>query len=297
MSKQKSLSSPRALDHLVLPVGSLAAARARLGSLGFTVASDARHPFGTENACVFFSDGTYLEPLGVASREAFEASVAAGNVFVARDRAFRFRRGEDGLSAIVLGTNDAGADHARFRKAGCSGGDPLEFSRPFRLPDGSSAEASFRLAFAADMRAPDFFLFCCERTSERPAIAPDLLSHANGVTGIARVVLVEDNPSDFQIFLQDVIEQREATAHSFGVDIDTGNSVISVLTPAGLDAWFGLQAGAERGLRGAAVVFRTQKLEAVEALFRRNDIIYEHRHHRILVRPAPGQGVVFAFEE
>lgn len=297
MSSKKSLAVPRALDHLVLPVGSLAAARARLGSLGFTVAPDARHPFGTENACVFFADGTYLEPLGVASREACEASAAGGNVFVARDRAFRFRCGEDGLSAIVLGTADAAADHARLRKAGLSGGDLLEFSRPFRLADGSSAEASFRLAFAADLRSPDFFLFCCERTSQRPKIVPDLLKHANGATGIARVVLVEENPSDFQLLLEEALQQREVTAHSFGIDLDTGNAVVSALTPAGFEAWFGLPVGEGRGLRGAAVVFRAERLDAVEALLRRNDIAYEHRHRRILVRPAPGQGVVFAFEE
>lgn len=297
MSSQNSPAAPRALDHLVLPVGSLAAARARLGSLGFTVAPDALHPFGTENACVFFADGTYLEPLAVASREACEANAVAGNVFVARDRAFRFRCGEDGLSAVVLKTADAQADHQRFRKAGLSGGDPLEFSRPFRLADGSSAEASFRLAFAADLRAPDFFLFCCERTRERPAIAADLLHHANGVSSIARVVLVEENPSDFQYLLEEALGQRQVTAHSFGIDLDAGNAVVSALTPAGFEAWFGQQAGGGRGLRGAAVVFRAEKPEAVEALLRRNDIAYEHRHHRILVQPAPGQGVVFAFEE
>lgn len=297
MSSQKSLTSPRALDHLVLPVGSLAAARARLGSLGFTVAPDALHPFGTENACIFFKDGTYLEPLGVASREACEAHAVAGNVFVARDRAFRFRCGEDGLSAIVLKSGDAAADHERFRKAGLSGGEPLEFSRPFTLADGTSAEASFRLAFAADLRAPDFFLFCCERTRERPALADDLLNHANGVIGLSRVVLVEENPSDFQYLLEETLQQRDVTAHSFGVDLDAGNVVISALTPAGFEAWFGHGTAEGRGLRGAAVVFRVGKLETVEALLRRNDISYEHRHHRILVRPAPGQGVVFAFEE
>lgn len=297
MSSHNSLSTPLSLDHLVLPVGTLAAARARLGSLGFTVAPDALHPFGTENACVFFADDTYLEPLGVASREVCEASAVAGNVFVARDRAFRFRRGEDGLSAVVLATRNAASDHQRFRKAGLSGGEPLEFSRPFKLADGSSAQASYRLAFAADLRAPDFFLFCCERTRERPAIVPDLLKHANGVTGIARVVLVEDNPSDFQYLLEETVQQREVTAHSFGIDLATGTATISALTPAGFEAWFGLDASGERGLRGAAVVFRVEKLSEVEALLRRNDIAYEHRHHRILVRPAPGQGVVFAFEE
>lgn len=297
MSSQDSLATPRSLDHLVLPVGSLAAARARLGSLGFTVAPDARHPFGTANACVFFADGSYLEPLSVASREACEENAAAGNAFVARDRAFRFRCGEDGFSAVVLKTGDAAADHAHFREAGISGGEPLEFSRPFQLSDGTSAAASFRLAFAADMRAPDFFLFCCERVNPIPADREALESHANSVRGISRVVLVEENPSDFELLLQTALRQRAVSAHSFGMDIETGNAVVSVLNPAGFEAWFGAAPATGRGLRGAAIVFKVDRLERVEALLRRNEIAYEHRHHRVLVRPAPGQGVIFAFEE
>ncbi|TIX38964.1 MAG: VOC family protein, partial [Mesorhizobium sp.] len=57
---------PHPLDHLVLPTASLDVARARLTLLGFTVAPTGIHPFGTENCCVFLTDGTYLEPLAVA---------------------------------------------------------------------------------------------------------------------------------------------------------------------------------------------------------------------------------------
>ncbi len=85
------ISSPHPLDHLVLPTVDIALARERLGKLGFTVAPDARHPFGTQNACVFLADKTYLEPLGVASAEQCEKSIMDGNVFVARDQAYRFR--------------------------------------------------------------------------------------------------------------------------------------------------------------------------------------------------------------
>ena len=58
---------PRAIDHLVLPTDSLGVARARLSALGFTVAPDAQHPFGTGNCCVYLQDGTYLEPLAPGS--------------------------------------------------------------------------------------------------------------------------------------------------------------------------------------------------------------------------------------
>ena len=152
--------SPHPLDHLVLPTVNLASARERLGKLGFTVAPDARHPFGTENACIFFADKTYLEPLAVASHEQCEESVGEGNVFVARDQAYRFRLGEDGFSAVVFGTEDAVVDDERFRARTISAGRMLDFSRPMKMPDGTETVAGFRLAFAADLRAPDFLAFC-----------------------------------------------------------------------------------------------------------------------------------------
>jgi hypothetical protein len=100
--------NPRPLDHLVLPVEDLETTRARHAALGFTVAADARHPFGTENACVFFADGSYLEPLAVASREECEQAARDGNVFVARDQAHRFRLGDTGFSAVVVGSERCG---------------------------------------------------------------------------------------------------------------------------------------------------------------------------------------------
>ena len=71
----------------MLPTASLDVARARLTSLGFIVAPTGIHPFGTENCCVFFADGTYLEPLAIGDEQAAAKAIADGNVFVARDRA------------------------------------------------------------------------------------------------------------------------------------------------------------------------------------------------------------------
>ncbi|OAP34438.1 lactoylglutathione lyase [Sinorhizobium glycinis] len=285
----------RPLDHLVLPVADLARARRRLGDLGFTIAEDARHPFGTENACAFFSDDTYLEPLAIASREDCEAAALAGNAFVARDHAFRFRQGPEGLSAIVLGTPDAATDHIRYRSCGISGGEMLEFSRPMRLPDGREGLGSFRLAFAADLRAPDFFLFTCQRIRALP-VGSALTNHENGVIGIAEVVLSEPNPTDFQYLLQEAVDEREVSAHSFGMDIRAGSAKLSVLNPAGIQAFYGRSVSAtERGLRGRAVVFRVADLEATRALFAQNDIEFAEMGGRLIVPEAPGQGVIFAF--
>jgi catechol 2,3-dioxygenase-like lactoylglutathione lyase family enzyme len=291
--------NPRLLDHLVLPVIDLATARKRYELLGFTVAADALHPFGTENACVFFADKTYLEPLGIAQREDCEAAAIDGNVFVARDQAYRFRRGQDGFSAVVLSTDAAAADHARFREKGISAGDMLEFSRPMKLPDGSEAVGSFQLSFAADLRSPDFFFFSCQRVTPLPADRSALERHANGVIGIGEVVLSEPNPTDFQYILQEAVDEREVTAHSFGMDIETRNGVkISVLNQAGMSGFFDRKtSGHSRGLRGRAVIFKVADLSATENLLIANAVSFTRKDNRLIVPEAPGQGVIFVFGE
>ncbi|WP_099867737.1 VOC family protein [Pararhizobium haloflavum] len=286
------------LDHLVLPVADLDASRERYTALGFTVAPRGEHPFGTENACVYFADDTFVEPLAIHQRETCEAEARAGNVFVARDQAFRFRRGLEGFSAIVMGTDDAEADHRAFAAAGISAGDMLTFSRAFRAPDGAEEEASFRLAFAADLRAPDAFFFTCQRINVPRVDRSALQRHDNGAMSISRVVAVEPNPTDFQYLLQDVIGQREVQSHSFGMDLASANSTISVLTPEGFRAYFGsTRAPHGRGLRFEGIVFGVEDLAIPTAAFNRNGISYRQIGERIVVDPAIGQGAFFIFEQ
>jgi catechol 2,3-dioxygenase-like lactoylglutathione lyase family enzyme len=287
----------RALDHLVIPVTDLTTARARLTRLGFTVADDARHPFGTENACVFLADKTYLEPLAVGSREGVEVAVQAGNQFVARDRAFRFRNGEEGLSAIVMGTSDADADHAAFRASGFSAGAQLSFSRIMKFPDGTEIEPSFKLSFAADLRAPDFFAFTCERVNMPPADRSTLERHANGVTGISRIVLSEADPAAFAGYLQAVTGGTVDAGMAGTLALETANVSIDIVDPATLKAQFGVARSAERGLRGEAVVFAVTDLAATERLLAANGVKHMRSGGMVLVPREPGQGTLLAFSE
>jgi hypothetical protein len=288
---------PRPLDHLVLPVVSLEAARRRHQALGFTVAPDARHPFGTENCCVFMADGTYLEPLAIGHRETCEAAALAGNMFVKRDQAWRFRNGNDGFSAVAFASEDAASDHEAFLKNGISGGEPLSFSRVFDDGKGNRAEGGFKLAFAADLRAPDCFLFTCERVNVPNVDRSALQQHENGVAGIVSIAASEQNPSDFQYFLQNLVGQRETSAHSFGLDIHSANVRLEVFNADGMHAWFGVKDPAgERGLKMRVAVFAAPDLRRVESLLAENGISFEEREGRVVVHPAEGQGAIYAFE-
>lgn len=290
--------SARSIDHVVLPAVDLEMARNRFTALGFTVAPDGRHPFGTENACVYLADGTFLEPLAVAQREDCEATAREGNVFTARDQAFRFRNGDDGFSAVAFATENARADDDAFAKSGISAGEMVAFSRPLSTPDGETDQASFLLAFAADLRSPDAFFFTCERVNVPKVDRSALEGHANGATRLVEVVLSEQNPTDFQYLLQCVSGNRTTEAHSFGLEIETSRRKLNVMTPEGLSVHFGVsRKSVERGLRFEGLVLSVPSSETATRVLDRNGISYRSSLGDIIVDAAPGQGSFIAFRE
>ncbi|MDX8464310.1 VOC family protein [Mesorhizobium sp. VK23B] len=286
-------TSPHPLDHLVLPTRSLDVARQRLSSLGFVVAPTGVHPFGTENACVFFADGTYLEPLAVGDEKTADLAISEGNVFVARDRLYRSRLGDEGFSAAVFGTADADADHARYVEAGLSAGNMLSFSRAFTDTAGKSDTASFKLAFVADRKATDAFLFACQRINAPKIDRTALQAHANGVTGIVEIVAVSDRPSS-QAGLVSTAAGEDAK-HSDKIELP--NATLTILTPDSFASRFGIPAGGASDLRFAAIVLSTRSAADAAHLLAANAIEHNMSGNDIVVPPAPGQGAAFIFRE
>lgn len=287
---------PRAIDHCVLPTLDLGVARSRLGALGFTVAPQGDHPFGTANACVYFSDGTFLEPLVQADASLVSAAEIDGNVFVSRDAWFRRAIGNEGFSALVLGTEDAGADHARFVDAGISAGPQLKFSRPFIDNAGRADTASFRLAFAApDDDSPAFF-FTCERVDAPKVDRGALEAHRNGVTGIAGVVAVADDPGRHASMLERFTRMAPRTIDD-GLEFACKGGTLTLMTPARAEASFGIAPHDASGIRLAAVVFKTWGNDGLRRMLSSAAIPHRDIDSVTIVAPAPGQGAHFAFQE
>ncbi|MBZ9707819.1 VOC family protein [Mesorhizobium sp. ESP7-2] len=283
------------LDHLVLPTQSLDAARARLNVLGFVVAPAGIHPFGTENCCVFFADGTYLEPLAIGDRQAAAKVIAEGNVFVARDRLYRESRGDEGFSAVVLGTDNADGDHERYVEAGLSAGDTLSFSRAFTDTAGKSDTASFKLAFAAAHGQTDAFLFACQRINAPKVDRAALQAHPNGVDGIVEVIAISGAPAEQHRLISVAVNAPSADAQ--GGAFHLPNAVLTVLDAASFTARFGIPAGAPSELRFAAVIFSIRDIGAAASLLAANAIQHDMSGNDIVVRPASGQGAAFIFRE
>lgn len=288
--------APRAIDHLVLPTRSLKAARERLTRLGFTVAPDGRHPFGTANCCVYLADGTFIEPLAQAEKSAVIKAIDAHNVFVTRDKAYRFRRGDEGFSAVVFSTDDADADHARLAGTCYPGGPMLAFSRPFTDAAGKTDTASFKLAFAADPRAPDLFFFTCQRVNAPKVDRSALQAHPNGVTRLKSVILSAPNSAPFSQFLVAASQATMLDITRNGVIWQVGNGTVELMDNQGINHFFGVLSNEDRGLQGRVIVFGVPRIRETEALLRSRGILCEKFAKRLFVHPAPGQGAIFAFE-
>lgn len=285
----------RRLDHTVLAMPSLEAARTLFTSLGFIVAPDARHPFGTENACVFFHDGSFIEPLAVGHRETCEGAAREGNVFVARDQAHRFRVGAPSFSGVAFASRDADVDAAEFGESGFGTGEQLAFERRFSTPAGEESVIGFRLSFARDLRAPDVSFFTCQPTQAHKPDRSTLVAHPNGVRGTARLVFGEPNPTDFQYYLQELTGDREFDADSFGMRLSAGDTVLEVASPQALAMRYGASRGEERGLSFEGLVLNVGDLANVRSWLEASGLPFEERAPRLIARIAPSAFI--AFEE
>jgi hypothetical protein len=143
----------RSIDHYVLVADNLSSARERYQRMGFTVAPNGVHPFGTYNANMYFRSGPMIETLAVEDAVKYSQAIQDGNTFVKNDAAFRDRHGHDGFSHIVTTSLDADKDHSDYLALGVSGGDLVSFTRRFEKPDGTLDTVSAKLAFATHPKA------------------------------------------------------------------------------------------------------------------------------------------------
>jgi hypothetical protein len=177
-----------------------------------------------------------------------------------------------------LESKDAAGDAETFSGAHIGDPDALRFEREAKRPDGSSVKVGFSLAFAEDKDARDIHFAACQQHYPENFWNPNFQQHPNGVSAVAGVVAVAEQPEQHRRFFE-VFADSHASAGSDGFAIATPRGTIDVLTPAAFLRRFGVKApDMSRGARLAALRF------AVTSPSRPAGVARTRRHRRTLCR-------------
>lgn len=288
----------RLIDHFVLVAGKLSQARAHYRRMGFTVAPDGVHPFGTRNANIYFRDGPMIETLSIDDEVDYAAAIQAGNSFVKNDAAFRAARGDSGFSHVVLTSSNADRDHEAFVERGVSGGNLVSFSRPFEQPDGRMETIAVKLAFATPAEAQFGFYFTCEDIIAPAVDRSLLLDHDNGALGAKQVISCTRDPASYVEFAIGLFEVNDIQVRDRSVDCLAPNGRASILTPELLMQDYGVHRSPAGGdLLHSGLVFDVTDLKKTKALFTEQQVHFQQHKGRLVTQLGPEPGAFLAFEQ
>jgi len=227
------MTARKGIDHLVLAVRALGAARDRFDRMGFCTTPRGTHPWGTANHIVQFPHN-FIELLAVVDDGAFEPMREDHFSFGAFNHAFLEDR--EGMSMLVLTTGDAHADAERWRARGLRVFEPFHWSRKATLPDGREATVAFTLTFVVDPLMPRVAFFSCQQHNPELFWKPEYQAHANGATAITTVTIATRDPSRHRAFFAALIDADAVAEDAHGLEVAMNGGLIRVQSCRPTDA-------------------------------------------------------------
>lgn len=251
------------LDHPLIGVAELEAARATWTRLGFTLTPRGRHiGWGTANYCVMF-EASYLELLGVVDAGQFTAGLAE-----------RLAAGGEGMLRFALGSPDAAAAGARLREGGIAASEPQSLKRILELPEGD-VEPAFTLVHLPEDALPGLPLFVCQHLTPGLLRRPEWLRHANGAIGIGSITAVVDSPVAWFERYRRIFGSGACTMTDDTLTVQLGNCALVLIAAHDLDTMHPDAAPpAAAPPYYAALRFSCLDIDAVEGVLTRNGVDY-----------------------
>ena len=169
------------IDHLLVGVRDLEAAREGYRRLGFTCTPRGSHiGWGTANYCIMFPDD-YVELIGVVDRTKETNGLDA------------FLERREGLKGIALASEAADGGYAALHAAGIAAAPPRDLARNLELPEGT-VQPRFKLVHLPPEATPGVTAFICQHLTPEMVRRPAWLAHPNGATGLRAITVVVDDP-------------------------------------------------------------------------------------------------------
>ena len=254
------------IDHVVIAAGSMDTVAKTYRQLGFTLTPRGYHSMGSENHCVMF-ESDYFELLTVPrphpATRYFQSFVEDGG---------------DGMCALALMTDDAAGFHDELERSNVNSAEPLDFSRPVKLPEGTF-DAVFRITQVDLESTPAGRVFACQHFTRDVVWRSEYITHPNGVLGLASVIVitqperVESLASAYgQVFDSACVP---STQFMPGTQVDTGNLPLQFTSEAAFTASYpGLTLEHRRNAYYGALGLRVKSLHQLRAVLQSNEVPY-----------------------
>lgn len=221
------MSTLPGIDHPLILLRDIEAARGFYTRLGFTVTPVGKHPWGTSTSLAVL-ERSALELMGVYDESLIDALDAGG---------FRFGRHmrdalavREGLSLVALHSRDALADGAAMAARGLPAQGHILFRRKVKPPGHDWDEAVVSLYMLVDPALPRVSHFIAQQHKPHLLWVPEWMAHANGARRIAAVTYVADDPTKLTDRLGRMF--GPGTQSAAGAAFATGQGLFRVATPA-----------------------------------------------------------------
>lgn len=214
-------SAVAGLDHALVGVRDLEAARASWGRLGLKITPRGRHiGWGTANYCIMFERG-YVELLGIVDPGQFTNNLD------------RFLAERDGLLGVAFRSTDNDRTADWLRAAGFAPDGPKDLKRTIELPGGDATPA-FKLLFLPAEDTPGLRSFFCQHLTPEIVWQPGWSTHAIRAVSLKSVITAVERPAELAPAYARLFGDAAVEISSEMLRVDAGEGELLFVTDAEL---------------------------------------------------------------
>lgn len=267
------------LDHTLVGLRDLEAARQRWQALGFTLCPRGRHiGWGTANYCIMFAND-YIELIGIVDPSQFTNNLD------------KFLEEREGLLGFAWRGEDLAALAGELKSLGVEAEGPRELKRIIELPEGEELP-EFRLLFPQEGWTPGAKSFVCKHLTPEMVWRTDWLSHANGAKAVKSLTLLHDSPESLRGAYEKLFEAQEVTAIERGIRVCRAGFSLEIVTQ--MEGLEGL-AGTPRPFL-AAMTLQVDDLSWARGVLFDSDIYHLQDDLGLSIPPDQANGLLLRFE-
>ncbi|MCQ4160053.1 VOC family protein [Roseomonas sp. GC11] len=255
------------IDHPLILVRDIEAARGFYTRLGFTVTPVGRHPWGTSTSLAVL-ERSALELMGIYDDSLIDEMPVGEFRFGRHMRDALAER--EGMSLVALHSRDAAGDRAAMEARGARFNGHIGFRRRVRPPGGEWDEAVVSLEVSVEPELPRIGHFLAQQHKPHLLWVPEWMRHANGATHVAAVTYVAADPAPVLARLARLYGAEAVTPEGAGHVARTEQGVFRVLP-----ALAGGPALPPGEAAGAGIDVAVRDLAAARGVLEANGVAFE----------------------